>query len=116
MNFGEDAGALGEGGEVVEDELARLVVEGGLGVGVDEEAADDGEDVADAQVRLPVLLQRIHTDLPTRRRHIGMEHLQSSTHMDRDFGGNGKWGTLVRKKPLGGEEGKSLERLILIRN
>ena len=41
---------------LLEQQLARLLVECGLGVGDDQKTLDGEEDVLDPQVRLPVLL------------------------------------------------------------
>lgn len=48
---------------VLEEQLARLLVEGRFRIRVDEETLDGDEDVADAEGRLPVLLERVDADL-----------------------------------------------------
>lgn len=48
---------------VLEQKLARLLVEGGLGIGHDEQALDGQEDVLDAQIGLPIAFERVHADL-----------------------------------------------------
>ena len=58
---------------VLQEELPGLLIERGLGVRVDEQALDGDEDVRDAVRRLPVLLERVHTDL-SRGRHIRVEY------------------------------------------
>ena len=49
---------------LLEQQLAGLLVQCRLGVGDDKETLDGEENVLQAQVRLPVLLQCIHTNLP----------------------------------------------------
>ena len=59
---------------LLEQQLARLLVECGLGVGDDQKTLDGEEDVLDPQVRLPVLLQGVHTNL-SRGADVGVEYL-----------------------------------------
>lgn len=56
-------GATAVAAVVLEQQLARLLVQCRLGVGVDEQTFDGDQDVLDAVGRLPVLLERVHTDL-----------------------------------------------------
>lgn len=59
---------------VLQEELPCFLVEGTFGIGINEEAFDCHENVTDAIRRLPVLLQRVHTNL-SRRRDVRVENL-----------------------------------------
>ena len=75
MHAGYELRALAVAGVVLQEQLAGLLVERGFGVGVDEQPLAGDEDVADPVRRLPVLLERVHTDL-ARRRDVRMEYLR----------------------------------------
>ena len=63
VNFRVEFRPVEVGVVLLEQQLARLLVEGRLGVGDDQEALDHHEDVPDAHVGLPVFLQCVDTNL-----------------------------------------------------
>ena len=69
------------------------------------------QDVSDSQIRSPVLLQCVHTDLPSGT-HLVEAAQKFEVLIKLTFG----WKILVRKNPFGGEAGKSFERTSLILN
>ena len=69
------------------------------------------QDVSDSQIRSPVLLQCVHTDLPSGT-HLVEAAQKFKVLIKLTFG----WKILVRKNPFGGEAGKSFERTSLILN
>ena len=69
------------------------------------------QEVSDSQIRSPVLLQCVHTDLPSGT-HLVEAAQKFEVLIKLTFG----WKILVRKNPFGGEAGKSFERTSLILN
>lgn len=59
---------------ILEQQFSSLLIQRGLGIGVDEQALHREKDVAYSISRLPVFLERVHTNLACRR-DIRMEDL-----------------------------------------
>ena len=75
MDARHESGLFGKLLVALHEQLARLVIEGGLWEGHDEQAVDDLEDVRQGVLGLPVLLQRVNAYL-ARQGHIGVENLR----------------------------------------
>ena len=73
MNGGEEARFLGKLVKPLQQQAACLLVQGRLWVGLHQEAADDGEDVPEPQIRRPVALEGVDADL-ARGRDVGVEN------------------------------------------
>ena len=56
MNFCVEFCPVEVGVVLLEQQFPRLLIEGGLGIGDDEETLDDHEDMLNSHVRLPVFL------------------------------------------------------------
>ena len=73
VNGGEEARFLGKLVKPLQQQAACLLVQGRLWVGLHQEAADDGEDVPEPQIRRPVALEGVDADL-ARGRDVGVEN------------------------------------------
>lgn len=60
---------------ILQQQLPRLLIQRRLWVGIDEEAFDGYEDMADPVRRFPVLFEGVDADL-TRRTDVGVEYLR----------------------------------------
>jgi hypothetical protein len=90
---------------------ARFLVQRALGIRIDQEALDGDEDMLDPICRLPVLLERVHTDL-TGGRDVRVEDLgEHPTYTKRDQVNDGCYPTVTGSLHLGGAFGNSSVKL-----